>query len=156
MKTGLIVGKFYPPTNGHLYMIQEARKRVDMLTVIVGWKDDEEIPGSQRRDWLRELVGTNTTVFDLPDDTPEGVTSEDIVYWMTWRRNLQRHLPYIPEYIFGSDAYIKDLATWLHITPVLIDQQRVHVPIRATQVREDPMKYIDFVPPIVQEYYRGK
>jgi HTH-type transcriptional repressor of NAD biosynthesis genes len=159
MKTGLMVGKFYPPHKGHLYVIDQARSRtvddsgVDFMLVVVGSSPDEIIPGELRAEWLRQLVPTNTQVIHLPDDNPVGVTPDQDEFWTVWRRNLQMHLPFIPQYLFGSEDYINTLARWMGMTPWLIDRPRHRFPISATQIREDPKKHWEFIPDVVRPYY---
>lgn len=153
MKTGLIVGKFYPPTTGHQYLIQQAEKQVDELLIVVGSLPTETIKAFLRVHWLEQLVGKNTKVFSIPDNNPEGITSDNPEYWEIWKKNLTFHLPYIPNILFGGDDYLNKLAKVLEIEYIPIDPKRTKFSITATKVRNDPKKYWDFIPDIVKPYY---
>ena len=53
--TGMVLGKFYPPTLGHCYLVDFARHYVGHLTVIVASLSNETIPGETRAAWMREM-----------------------------------------------------------------------------------------------------
>ncbi|MFN8514048.1 MAG: adenylyltransferase/cytidyltransferase family protein [Chloroflexia bacterium] len=54
-RTGVVIGKFYPPHRGHRYLIDTAAARVDHLTVIVCGKPEQLLSGELRAAWLREI-----------------------------------------------------------------------------------------------------
>lgn len=155
MKTGLLLGKFYPPHRGHLELIESMFLNVQMALIVVGSKPEQEIPGSVRVKWLKQLVPKNTWVIEVPDNNPEGLTEKDEEYWTIWRDNLFEHMPWKPNYIYGSDPYVITLSNYLHMLPMVIDTERKNVPISATMIRNDPKKYWDFIPEPVQKYYEN-
>ena len=59
---GVIIGRFMPPHNGHLYLIDFARHMVDTLYILVCTLSHEPIPGEVRYQWVRELAPTCTTI----------------------------------------------------------------------------------------------
>lgn len=156
MKTGLVLGKFLPPHTGHLYVIMHAKAAVDFLIVVVGSLPSETIPPELRVEWLRQMVPTNTSVIHIPDDNPPGCTNKEQRFFDIWAKNLLVHLPYKPDFIFGSESYIEPLATAMDIKAMMVDQERKVVPITATMIRQDPKRYWIFIPPIVKEYYAQK
>ena len=54
-RTGVVIGKFYPPHRGHKYLIDAAAARVEQLTVVVCGKLEQLLPGELRAAWLREI-----------------------------------------------------------------------------------------------------
>ena len=77
--TGLIIGKFMPPHLGHLYLVEQARSRVEQLTVILFTRPRDPVPGELRLRWLQELLPGGTVLretmwssYTLPraDDPP--------------------------------------------------------------------------------------
>jgi len=160
-KTGLVLGKFYPPTRGHLYVIKYAEDRCPQgVIVVVGSLPSETIQSRLRCRWLRSMVGKKTLVLDIPDDSPGGqkvanITPADEDYWTTWRDNLNAHLPYKPETLFGSEEYIKTLAKYMEMKYEIADLDRKTVPISATMVRNDPKRYWDYIPDKVKPYYKN-
>ncbi len=76
MKTGLIIGRFQPFHNGHLYAIKNALKKVDELVIAIGssqYVNTEDNPFSfeERIEMIentlvKEDIG-NCTIFPVPD-----------------------------------------------------------------------------------------
>ena len=48
-RTGVVIGKFYPPHRGHKYLIDTAAGQVERLTVIVCARAGQTIPGRTAR-----------------------------------------------------------------------------------------------------------
>jgi len=67
--TGLVLGKFMPPHRGHLRLIDQARRRVEGLTVLGATRACEPIPGALRYRWMCELFPT-LDVRHLTDENP--------------------------------------------------------------------------------------
>lgn len=154
MKTGLIVGKFYPPHLGHQYLIDVAEAQVEKLYVVVGSLPTEAIPAEKRVEWLKGMTAAHKTeVINLPDNNPEGVTPDQDDYWDIWAHSLMTSLPTKPDVIFSSEKYGEILAKRLGIEYVTVDPDRLHVPISATMIRANPQKYWQFISPDVQTYY---
>lgn len=143
---GLVVGKFYPPHRGHKYLIDTARKACQQLTVVVCWKESETIPGMLRAKWLQRIHPDVRvlTVLDnkLADDDSEG-----------WAAYTKQILGYTPDAVFTSEDYGDPYARFLGCVHVLVDKDRVTVPISATMVRSNPMRYADFLEPCVRAYF---
>jgi HTH-type transcriptional repressor of NAD biosynthesis genes len=150
---GLVLGKFYPPHKGHLALIKFATMGMEKVYVVVGGKSDQIIPAEQRVAWLKQLVDENVEVLSIPDNNPSTLTPDDEEYWSIWRDNLLKNLPERPNIIFGSDEYIEKLAEVMGMEHIFFDKDRIIWSIRATQIREDPKKYWEFLPPIVQRFY---
>lgn len=148
MKTGVVIGKFYPPHNGHLFLIQEAATEVDMLTVIVCDDPVQEIAGSIRAQWLREVFGKDTVirVITVPD-IGEADNSK------IWAEYTLTQLGYEPDYVFTSETYGAAYAHYLNAKHKLIDWQRNNVAISARQIRKAPLKYWRHIPAPVKSYY---
>ena len=74
MKRGLVIGKFYPPHQGHQFLIESALSYVDELTIIVTGKHGQKIGAGLRGRWLSEMY-TNAKVkvvfHNLADDDDE-------------------------------------------------------------------------------------
>ena len=163
-KVGLVLGKFYPPHAGHLHVIKYAEKHSPGgVLIIVGSLPTETIPSKLRCKWLRKMVGKNTIVLDVPDDSPGGrkasdVSPKDEQYWIIWRENLMKHILYesdlMPTTIFGSEPYIKKLAYYMDMQYEIVDIDRTKIPVSATMIRSDPLKYWEFIPDVVKPYYK--
>jgi NadR type nicotinamide-nucleotide adenylyltransferase len=145
-RRGLVIGKFHPPHRGHKYLIDTAREQCDALTVIVCWRKGQEIPGPLRAQWLqRSHPDVHVKLLDddrLADDDSEG-----------WAKNTVEVLGFVPDAVFTSEAYGDPYASFMGCVHVLVDRDRTHIPISATQVRSDPRRYASFLEPCVRAYY---
>ena len=143
---GLIIGKFYPPHRGHKYLIDRARAECKELTVILCYKQSETIPGIRRAQWLQQIhPDVRVLVIEdnkLADDDSEG-----------WAKFTIDILGYVPDAVFTSEAYGDPYASFMGTVHVLVDKARTHVPISATMVRSNPLKYADFLEPCVRAYF---
>jgi len=158
MKTGLIIGKFMPLHKGHIALIEFALGQCDELIVLVSASDDEPITGAQRLEWLQELYKDNSKVkpimlnYDdlILSDTETTVSSEGLS--KLWANYLKEQLPPI-DVIFASEAYGAYMSRFLDCEAVIYDEPCKIVPVSATQIRNDPFTYLNFLPEIVQAYY---
>lgn len=146
MKTGVVIGKFYPPHKGHKYLIETACKQADNVTVIVcDKKNQQKIAGEQRAIWLGEMVPqAKVIVVDdiLPDDDSKG-----------WAEYTIEILGYVPDIVFTSESYGDKYAQYMGSHHVLVDWDRKTVPISATQIRENPLACWEYLEPCVRAYF---
>ena len=151
MSTGMVLGKFFPPHHGHLYLINFARRYVDDLTVIVGTLAAESIAGELRYQWMKQLC-PDVRVLHLTDENPQ-YPDEHPEFWNIWRRSLERILPAKPDAVFASEAYGGRLARELGAEFVPVDPLRAIVPVSGTVVRDDPWAHWEFLPDPVKAHY---
>jgi HTH-type transcriptional regulator, transcriptional repressor of NAD biosynthesis genes len=88
MRTGFIVGKFYPPHRGHKYLIEFARAQVDRLIVMLAHHPSQD---------------------------------------------------YGPQY-----------ATLMGSEHVMVDRNRLQIPVSATQIRTKPLEHLEMLEPCVR------
>lgn len=143
---GLVIGKFYPPHRGHKYLIDTATAACKEVTVIICYKENEKIPGLLRASWLQRIHPKVRVmaVLDnkLADDDSEG-----------WAKYTKSILGYTPDAVFTSEAYGDPYAKFLGCVHVLVDRERVTIPISGTKVRSNPMQYAPFLEPVVRAYF---
>jgi HTH-type transcriptional regulator, transcriptional repressor of NAD biosynthesis genes len=142
---GLIVGKFYPPHQGHKYLIDTARSQVSELTVIVCQKPTEQPPGNLRQAWLQEIHPDVQVL--LIDDVYDEQDSK------IWAENSIRWLGCLPDVVFTSEDYGDRFAHFLGCPHVLVDKARNTIPISGTQVRTDPLQCWEYLEPPVRGWY---
>ena len=151
--TGLVIGKFLPPHAGHLYLIARARQQAAQLSVVIFSKAAEPIPGALRLSWLRELL-PGCLVYHVAREHPVDYADPDA--WRFWVAAIREVLPSDPELVFSSEPYGDELARRLGARHVIVDPERRHVPVSATQIRRDPTAYWKFLPVPVREYYESR
>ncbi|MBK6994513.1 MAG: adenylyltransferase/cytidyltransferase family protein [Lewinellaceae bacterium] len=97
MTHGFILGNFAPFHRGHAFLIQEACKKCDRLTVLVCSKPSDEIPGWLRYHWVkstfpeldvRHLIGSSALQLSESLELSES----SIVFGLKAERN-KNHLP---------------------------------------------------------------
>jgi len=149
--TGLIVGRFNPPHLGHSYMIEWAAARVEQLVVFVNTRDGELVPGSLRAQWLDELH-PNVIVVEVHHALDTNFDDEAL--WAKWMELFRSRWPLAsgPHAVFSSDPYVAGIAARFDAEPVVVDADRVAVPISATQIREAPADHLDRLAPPVRRW----
>jgi NadR type nicotinamide-nucleotide adenylyltransferase len=145
---GLYLGKFAPFHAGHEYMIKEALKTVENLTVLIyeapGLTD---VPLARRAQWIREF-NPKIEVIEC-DDGPTDVTYE--------MAGMQEHEKFVIEklgvreitHFFSSEPYGEHMSDALGARDVRIDQGRSSVPISSTKIRDDLFAHRRFLSPRV-------
>lgn len=145
MTRGLVIGKFYPPHKGHLYLIDEARKQSDEVTVIVCHKKEQTIPGELRARWIQQARPDVKII--LVDDLGRDDDSK------AWAEYTMKILGDKPDFVFTSEDYGEAYAKFLGSKHILVDKQRVHFPISATAIRNNPYTNWQYLEPDVRGYY---
>lgn len=145
LKRGLVIGKFYPPHRGHKFLIDSALSHVDHLDIIVCARPDQTIPGSLRTSWLKTIHPT-ANVIEIADPGDD----DDSQFWADYTLKL---LGYAPDVVFTSEDYGDRYAELLGSTHVKVDHGRRQVPVSGTQIRQNPLAYIDFLEPCVRAYF---
>jgi HTH-type transcriptional repressor of NAD biosynthesis genes len=144
-KTGVVMGKFYPPHRGHKYLVDTATGQVEQLTVLLCDTPAQTIPADLRVGWLREIHPTvNVIVIDDRDD------ESDI---RIWARNTVAALGQAPDVVFSSEDYGDQYARLMGAVHVLVDRERRVVPCSGTAVRADPLGNWQCLEPCVRAYY---
>lgn len=152
---GLIIGKFLPLTTGHLFLIESALARCKYLTVLLQSLAHDEIPGHARWNWLRDsfparnfpqvrVVHAAENIPQFPHEHPD--------FWSLWRDLIARHVGRC-DAVFSSEDYGETLAQVLGARHILVDRERVHVPISATRVRQNPLASWQFIAPQARPYF---
>jgi NadR type nicotinamide-nucleotide adenylyltransferase len=149
--TGLILGKFLPPHQGHQYLFDFAQNYVDRLIILVGTLESEPIPGHLRHAWVEEMA-PRAQVLHLTDENPQ-YPHEHPDFWRIWQDSIRRLVPNGPDYVFASEDYGFKLAEILGAAYIPVDHARELVPISGSELRSDPLKNWRYLPPCVRPYF---
>ena len=144
-RTGLVIGKFYPPHCGHHLLIDTAIARCERVFVIVCDHPSQTIPGELRAACLREAHPT-ATVIRIDDNLPDDDSA-------AWAENTKRILGFAPAAVFTSENYGDPYARFLGSTHVLVDRERVRIPCSGTMIRQDPLAHLDWLSPFMRAWY---
>jgi HTH-type transcriptional repressor of NAD biosynthesis genes len=149
--TGLVVGRFDPPHLGHSYLIREAAAGCGRLAVFVNSGPQDAVPGALRAGWLADLH-PHVTVVEVVHRLPTDFGDEAL--WQRWIDLFRSQWPFEvgPDVVFSSDPYVDDLAGRLGAVSVVVDADRVTVPVSATMVRTNPAAHLDRLAPPVRAW----
>lgn len=154
MSKGLYLGKFLPPHNGHLFVCDVARRCVDELTVLVCSHDAEPIDGYLRATWMRECLDRySCNVVHMHRDIPQE-PKDHPDFWQIWKNTIFEHHPEPIDFVFGSEAYVHELANVLNAKPFIVDLDRQIVPVSGSGIRDNPSPNWDHIPPPIRSYFQ--
>jgi HTH-type transcriptional repressor of NAD biosynthesis genes len=156
-KNSLVLGKFYPPHNGHLYLIDTALENSETVHVIVSHNPKQSIPGIVRVKALREIYKDNSNVVihsgddrGMPQYDYECETLDEFYsYWVPFVHQFVDNL----DVVFTSEDYGDDFAKYLGIEHYLVDKERKTFPISGTKVRTNPFNTWEFIPKEIRPYF---
>lgn len=144
MTTGFVVGKFYPPHRGHKHLIDTARAAVDRLIVMLCHHPSQKLPGELRRAWLEELH-PDCEILLVPDELEDDSQA--------WAEFTVRTLGFAPDVVFSSEDYGPRFAALMGSRHVMVDRERLAVPISATAVRAAPWRHLAMLEPCVRAHF---
>lgn len=148
-KNGLVLGKMYPFTLGHKYLIDTAIENCEKVHVIISHNKTQSIPGEVRYESIKKTYQDNANVavyqFDdtgLPQHDYECSSLDKFYsYWIPQIYNLVKEL----DVVFTSEDYGESFARYLGVEHYLVDKERVKIPTSGTAVRNNPFDQWDFL-----------
>jgi HTH-type transcriptional repressor of NAD biosynthesis genes len=153
---GLVFGKFMPIHKGHLALIDFAAQQCESLIVSMSYKPDEPIDPYLRFSWLQKIFENKPHIelaFVLDDFDDDGLPLFEAT--KIWADFIKNRFPDI-ETFFCSEDYGEPLSYHLGLPCGIFDKKRTNLPISATKIRTEPLKYWDFIPSVVQPYFVKK
>ena len=156
MTTGLIFGKFIPVHQGHLALIEFARKQCDRLIVSMSVTPEDPISPELRLGWLTELLASYPTIEVVAE--ADDFHDPTLPLWEAtklWAAFIKRRFPAVSVF-FSSEEYAIPLAHHSGLRYVAFDPARQQVPISATLIRQKPFHYWDYIPDVVRPYFVKK
>ncbi|HEV2398698.1 MAG TPA: AAA family ATPase [Candidatus Sulfotelmatobacter sp.] len=142
---GLVIGKFHPPHRGHKFLIDTALAQVDHLDVLICAHEGQKISGELRRQWIQE-INPDAHVRAI-DDPGEDDNSQ---FWAKYTIKL---LGRAPDIVFTSEDYGEAYARFMGCRHVLVDRERLNVPIAASAIWPNPLRHWEFLEPCVRAYF---
>ena len=157
---GLVLGKFMPPQNGHLYLIDTAASQCKTLHVMICSLEKEPIRGELRYLWLKEIYKKkpNVRIIWCRDENPQypnECTTVDEFYNQYWVPTVYKHIKKL-DVVFTSEEYGDEFGKYLGVPHVMVDQPRSHYAVSGTAVRTDPYNNWKFIPRVVRPYFTKK
>lgn len=155
---GFLLGKFYPPSEGHQFLFDAAAAYCDHLTILIATLPSETIPGELRYEWVKQMAPANATVYWYNQDIQQEPKDDaDQAFWDEWKSVAMSvamlAMDAAPDVVFASEEYGHRLAKELGARFVPIDVSRTARPISGTKVRSDPFGHWEYLPPPVRPYF---
>ncbi len=144
-KTGLCIGKFYPPHEGHHHLIDVAVAQCGKVFVMFCWKPEHTIPAEVREAALRERH-PDAEIVAVPDTLGDDDTAG-------WAEHTVRMLGHAPEAVFTSEDYGEPYAKLMGSAHVMVDRSRTAFPCSGTMVRENPYACWRWLGPVMRAYF---
>lgn len=149
---GLVFGKFMPPHEGHVYLLNFAQASCHKLTILVCSLQNEPIPGELRFQWIKEMFPSANVVHhnvEIPQDP-----SEHPDFWNIWKKSIEKFCPGEEfDALFGSEDYGWRMAQVMGIQYIPVNRIRNLVPVSGTEVRKNPLKNWKYLPAVVRPYF---
>src|SRR5687767_15161071 len=106
-KHGLVLGKFKPLTNGHIYLIERALVHAEQVTLLVCTLASEPLDGALRFEWVRETFPAgkypNLNLVHATDEVPS-YPHQHHDFWTIWRNLIHHYAPGV-DAVFTSEEY---------------------------------------------------
>ena len=161
MRIGMVLGCFAPLHKGHMELILRAKKENDKCYVIVcgydGDKGEPLLPLKKRIRYVKETFKNDSLVEVISvNDTELGIDqSMSDSNWEKWLNRVYREMT--PKdaasnkvWYVGEKSYVYSLIKFGE-QPIYVDRQEL--PISATMIRSNPLKYWNYISPIFRKVY---
>lgn len=151
------MGKFMPLHFGHIALIRFAMSQASCVSVAIVAKENAPISIALRMEWLQSVFegeirqgAIKIMPFEhkLPHDGAFGAA--DVAAWC---HAIEERFPKIDVFV-SSEAYGHVLSDYMHIDHLVFDHERTQIAISGTEIRQNPLKYRDYLPEIVLAYYQ--
>jgi len=156
-KRGMVLGKFMPLHNGHIYLINTAIKHSEHVDIFMCSLESDPIPGFLRHQWMKEVFGKipNVTIHWVRDENPQSPEEYGDFrgFYDIWINTVYSRTSDL-DGIFTSEDYGDEFAHELGIEHHLVDIDRVKHPISGTKVRNNAIENWDLIPNMVRRYYK--
>ncbi|AUS02862.1 P-loop containing nucleoside triphosphate hydrolase [Vibrio phage 2.275.O._10N.286.54.E11] len=149
MKKGLAFGKYWPMTVGHEYYLKESATKVDELTIIVCGNETQRFMDITPRDrhiamirFVEDYIPNGKVIFFDDIDMPQGAATpeESLETSSVWAEKFKELAPGTT-HVCTSERYGDEVAEFMGIEHICIDEQRSTVNISATMIRNDVFQY---------------
>ena len=137
MRTGLAVGKFWPPHSGHSFLIECVAERCDRMVVVVCATPSQVPNGGERAIWLQALfpraevvVVDDACAAHHPDPCSETCSG-------VWAARIADLGVGTIDLVGTSESYGERFARLMGAEHLSVDPDRVRVRVSSTDVRRD-------------------
>jgi HTH-type transcriptional repressor of NAD biosynthesis genes len=159
----LITMKAYPFHKGHEFLISEALRQSERVTVLLVWNADQEPDGETRAGWIRKTFPTVNVIpvvdihTDEIDAKATGTADEERVHEASSRMWAVYALDILKgdevDAVFSSEVYGDRWAKALGVRHIAVDRFRTYLPISGTAIRNDPYLHWSYINEHARQHY---
>ena len=148
--TGVILGKFMPPHEGHVALVRTASYLVDKLTIVLATSDSDPISPALRKGWMEDLFPESVVIVanrgkdQLPTNDPD------------WARIIRGFHPEPIDRVIGSEGYFVDLARALNAQHFILDPMWMAYPANSIEILADPFGHWHSIPDHVRPFFQKR
>jgi len=152
--TGIIIGKFAPLHQGHLFLLASALAKVDHLIVLVyDVPFMTRVPVEVRMGWIQKIYPQIEAINAGIGPKEVGDSPEINKLHIDYAKSKLPSGAKI-DFVFSSEDYGRFLADALGAENILVDKDRANVPISAGVIRRNPENYRNYVEDFIYEDLR--
>ncbi|MFT4308404.1 MAG: AAA family ATPase [Candidatus Woesearchaeota archaeon] len=142
MARSLVLGKFAPFHAGHASLIDRALE-LGEVTVLAYDTQVMPVPLNIRASRIRERYPSAEVIEAWGSPEREGYEPDIIAEHNDYIRTIlgDRRI----DFVIGSEPYVFDVARELDAEPMMIDPERMRIPISGTLIRSDPYRYRNYL-----------
>lgn len=152
IRTGFVVGKFYPYHKGHAHLIKTARDMTsgEVIVAVCRHPKYDRIPAELRAEWIQDAhPGVRVLITD--DDI--GDEGEEEVISALWAAKTRKLAGYTPDAVFTSEHYGERWAKALGCQHVMVDLHRSLNPVSGSGIiQHGPIPRWQWIPSAVQKH----
>lgn len=147
-KIGLTIGKFAPLHKGHEYLIKKALEQVDKLYILIYETDLIDFNIEQREVWIKDIFEDDKIITIHAINPPQkyGMDNEAIEIQLEYiKKILEKENIKGITHFFSSEEYGIYVARMLEAENVIVDKERINIPIKATYIRKNIEEYKEYL-----------
>lgn len=159
-KVGMFGGSFDPLHVGHIHNIIRAASMCEELYVVLSWSENRDsICKELRYRWIlnstRHLSNVKIIMVEDKASSKEEYDSDDC--WEKGAEEIKKSIGKHIDVVFcGIDYIDTNRFESLYPESKVCYFHRYNVPISSTQIRNNPLKYWDYIPTVCRDYYCKK
>ncbi len=148
--TGVILGKFMPPHEGHVALVRTASYLVGRLTIVLSASDNDAINPAIRKQWMQTLFPAAVVI--VANNRKEALPSNH----KDWAKIIRGFHPEPIDRVIGSEGYIVDLARALDAQHFILDPMWMAFPANSVEILADPFKHWNSIPDHVRPFFQKR
>lgn len=134
-KIGFTIGKYAPLHKGHQMLLEKALKEMDEVYCVIYDTYVIDIDVKIRAKWIKKLYPNINIIYAYDSPKQYGMDEESVKIQMDYLSKTIKNIPVT--HFYSSELYGEKVAKYLNIENIMVDLERIKIPIDATKIRKD-------------------